>query len=192
MVYDAATMAAAKSLPALIVVTGRPGAGKTTLAHELVRAVRCPLISRDEIKEGLVNTTGQAGAAAMKADTHVYDVFFETIELLLRRHITLVIEAAFQHKLWAPKLTALRELAQIRIVLCNVEPEVARTRHVDRGLTDAARERFHNDRAYQEQPAPAYDPPHIVGVQILEVDTTSGYRPPFTAIVSFAHTPTSA
>jgi len=42
----------------LIVVTGRPGSGKTTLAHTLAKAIHCPLISRDEIKEGLVNTTG--------------------------------------------------------------------------------------------------------------------------------------
>ena len=47
--------------PFLIVVTGRPAAGKTTLAHTLAQAIRCPLISRDEIKEGysVVNTNGR-------------------------------------------------------------------------------------------------------------------------------------
>lgn len=47
--------------PALIVVAGPPGAGKTTLAHALARAVRCPTVCRDEIKEGLVCTTGDVG-----------------------------------------------------------------------------------------------------------------------------------
>ena len=42
-------------LPTLIVVTGRPGSGKTTLAHALAREIRCPAICRDEIKEGLAH-----------------------------------------------------------------------------------------------------------------------------------------
>jgi predicted kinase len=40
--------------PTLIVVSGMPGAGKTTLAHRLAAAIGCPAICRDEIKEGMV------------------------------------------------------------------------------------------------------------------------------------------
>jgi MoxR-like ATPase len=40
------------SLPTLVVVSGPPGAGKTTLAHEIARAVGCPATCRGEIKEG--------------------------------------------------------------------------------------------------------------------------------------------
>ena len=53
--------AAMQKLPALIFVTGRPGAGKTSLAHKLAREIRCPALCRDEFKEGFVNTTGDAG-----------------------------------------------------------------------------------------------------------------------------------
>jgi predicted kinase len=41
--------------PTLVVVTGGPGAGTTTLAHELARLIPCPAVCRDEIKEGLVH-----------------------------------------------------------------------------------------------------------------------------------------
>ena len=39
--------------PLLVVVSGPPGSGTTTLAHKLARAIPCP-VCRDEIKEGLL------------------------------------------------------------------------------------------------------------------------------------------
>ena len=44
--------------PYLIVVTGRPGAGKSTFAHAFARSAFLPVVSRDEIKEGYVHTFG--------------------------------------------------------------------------------------------------------------------------------------
>ena len=120
-------------LPLLLVVTGRPGAGKTSLAHALSRAVRCPAICRDEMKEGFVNTAGEAPAAGDAIGRQVYEAFFETMTLLLRHRITLVAEAAFQHKLWSPKLEPLRSIARLRIVVCTIDPRLARSRHIAAG-----------------------------------------------------------
>ena len=92
--------------PTLIVVSGPPASGKTTLAHSLARAVHCPVICRDEIKEGLLNrgltesTCPKAGDAATQLATAA---FFDVIELLIQRGVTLVAEAAFQHRRWAPQ-----------------------------------------------------------------------------------------
>ena len=44
--------------PKCIIVTGRPGSGKTTLARKLAEQLWMPIISRDAIKEGYVNTYG--------------------------------------------------------------------------------------------------------------------------------------
>jgi predicted kinase len=176
--------------PSLIVVTGGPGSGKTTLAHALARAVRCPAICRDEIKEGLVNTTGQRGDGGDDIARHVYDAFFDTVNLLLARRVTLVAEAAFQHRVWSPKLEPLCDVARIRIVVCTIDAQLARERHVARGLADPDRERFHDDRAVQaaregrELPIDIYDPPHL-DVPTLAVDTSDGYRPSLDSIVEF-------
>ena len=177
--------------PSLVVVTGRPGSGKTTLAHALARAIRCPAVCRDEIKEGLVNTTGRAGEPGDPIAWQVHEAFFETVSLLLGHRVTLVAEAAFQHKVWAPKLEPLRDAARIRIVVCAVDPQLARSRRIERGLADPARERFHHDgvvRAAREgcdPPTEGYEPPRL-DVPTLAVDTADGYRPSFDTIVAFA------
>ena len=183
--------------PALIVVTGPPGAGKSTLARSLADAIRCPLLSRDEIKEGLVHTIGEWGEPGGEAQRRATVAFFDTITLLLDRGVTLVAEAAFQHHIWLPHLTGIRDRARVRIVLCVVPPEVARARQVARGLADPARERFHHDHVvrvaraggdWRALPFGEYEPPRT-DYPTLVVDTTDAYRPAFEEIVAFARAP---
>jgi predicted kinase len=164
--------------PLLLVVAGRPGSGKTTLAHALARAIRCPAICRDEIKEGFSNTTGDNGGD--EVGRKVYEVFFDAVRLLIERQVTLVAEAAFQHKLWAPKLEPLRAIARIRIVVCDIDPQFAEARHTARGQADPLRE-WYPKRWSNEQ---GFDPPHLE-VPTMTVDTTDGYRPDLDAIVAF-------
>ena len=186
------TERAANARPLLIVVAGRPGAGKTTLAHALARAIRCPAVCRDEIKEGVVNTLGAQGGPGDETERRVYETFFEAVELLLRRGVTVVAEAAFQHKNWSPRLEPLRASADVCVVLCDVDPAVARARHVARSAADPDRARFHHDRAMQVDaagrplPIADYDPPRVADVPVLKVDTTDGYRPDVAAVVAFA------
>jgi predicted kinase len=177
--------------PALIVVTGPPGAGKTTLAHALAQAIRCPALCRDELKEGLVNTIGEKGDAGGELDRRALELFFQTVRILLTHGVTLVAEAAFQHRLWAPKLEPLREFARVRLIVCLPDLALARSRHLQRSQSEPERERYHHDRALQttwetaDHPALAYDPPHL-DAPTLTVDTSDGYRPAFEEIVAFA------
>jgi predicted kinase len=54
---------AATPLPTLVVVSGPPASGKTTLAHALAQAIPCPAVCRDEIKERMVHGCGPGFAA---------------------------------------------------------------------------------------------------------------------------------
>jgi predicted kinase len=177
--------------PLLVVVTGRPGSGKTTLAHTLARKIGCPAICRDEIKEGFVNTMRNSHESLGKdVNQGIYSIFFEVLDFLLTKQVTLVAEAAFQHHLWVSPLARLSQISQVKIIVCMVDPHLARSRFVQRGLSDPNRLRFHGDwgvRAAQEGlelPLRNYDPPFLP-IPTLEVDTSDGYCPSLDDIKSF-------
>src|SRR5258708_4708421 len=101
-------------LPTLVVVSGPPGAGKTTLAHALAREIPCPAICRDEIKEGMAHTqpAGFEGGRGDPLTAPTVRLFFDVLRLLLSGGVTAVAEAAFQDRLWRPGLESLAELAR--------------------------------------------------------------------------------
>src|SRR5215213_5916590 len=112
--------------PKCIIVTGRAGAGKTTLARKLGQHLWMPVISRDEIKEGYVNTQGvKHDQLPPDTDGLVTDFFFKIVNQYLAGGVSVVIEAAFQHQVWEPRLPRIFELASPMIVLCSVDEIVA-------------------------------------------------------------------
>jgi len=132
--------------PYLLVVTGRPGAGKTTLAKVLADEFHMPLISRDQIKEGYVHTCRKSHDDLSKETNGIVtEVFFETIHLLLKSKVSLIVEAAFQHKLWSEKLVQFMDQADIHILICKVDDALAHKRYLERGIANPLREHFHGD-----------------------------------------------
>lgn len=181
--------------PRLIVITGRPASGKTTLAHRLSKETGLPLISRDELKQGFVYTSGLShNEVDRSTDLMIYDTFFETVELLVSKGISIIIEAAYQHKLWEPKLTDLLNKANIKIIICNITPAAAKTRFNQRLSADPDRKRFHGDAPITSDDEHIgslidnYQPVNIDAPTML-VETTGDYIPILATILDFVSGP---
>lgn len=167
----------------LIVVSGLGGSGKTTLAHKLAKAISCPALCRDEIKEGMVaSNPGFVPTPSDPLMLWTYHLFFETIAVLLRGGVTVVAEAGFQHAKWVPKLQPLAETAELRVIRCVVPSEVARQRALARLTTDPART-AHFDAEWFAVPR-TFEPLNL-DVPTLDVNTADCWGPALESIAIF-------
>ncbi len=135
-------------LPLLVVVTGAPGAGKTTVARALAAELRLPLLAKDDVKEALFDALGTGDREwSRRLGRATYDVLFLVARRLLEAGASCVLESNFSNP------EPLRALPPARVVqiLCVAPPDLvlerytARARHpghLDADIVEELRERL--------------------------------------------------
>jgi predicted kinase len=126
--------------PALILVTGAPGSGKSTIAVPLAERLRVPLIAKDELKEALWEQLGPGDRDRFLAyGRATYPLMLLVARLILRSGGSAMLEANFRPDFAAADLEALREETPFRFVqiLCRADPDTCLARYRERAETDA-------------------------------------------------------
>jgi predicted kinase len=137
-------------LPRLVVVSGPPGAGKTTIATLLRNRLGLPLISKDAIKETVADALEFAGDRheSRRLGVATFHLQFAIVRELLSVGVSLIAEGNFRTAAWFETLPP----AQIMQVHVTAAPATLRERLLER---DTHRHPVHYDREAADEIAEA-------------------------------------
>jgi len=128
----------------LVIITGLPATGKTTLARELAARYHVPLLAKDVIKESLLHDTGPVDSARSRQLSDLsFGMLFAQLRQLADAGIDAIAEGNFRTGQHEAPLRAL-PAARIVQVLCRIEEE-ERVQRIAARSRDPARHPGHGD-----------------------------------------------
>lgn len=179
--------------PTLIVVTGPPCAGKTTLAAQLGRDLSLPVIHRDVLKETLFDTLGWRDRAWSRTlGGTSYDLLFSFLASLFRAKRPCIAESNFEIGRATTRLRGLCEIYGFSPleILCTADLTTLRERYRAR-LESGERHAGHVDHLNLNEIDAAWTGGERgslnLGGYSIRVDTTNFGVPEHAALVDSLH-----
>lgn len=167
--------------PLLVLVSGAPGSGKTTLAERIARRVGVPHLNRDSFYAGVALTEGKAPTADRNAEA-----FYGAVAQMLGSRVSLVMDMTTYRGVTEAHIgRVVLPLARAVNVHCRTPSALERfkARQAVRFGVDSDSYRRGVVQAEEAQPL-VVEPPEL-DLPRLEVDTTAGYAPGLDDLLTF-------
>ncbi|RLT42332.1 MAG: hypothetical protein DWI57_05730 [Chloroflexi bacterium] len=135
--------------PIVLIVTGAPAAGKTTLSRRLAHDFLLPLVSKDDIKETLFDTLGWSDNEVWARQLGIasWNLLYQQVENLVATDISLITESNFEVRFADQRWQQLQKRHNFQVIqlLCWAEDAVVTQRYLAR-IADGSRHPGHVDR----------------------------------------------
>lgn len=161
----------------LIIVSGPPGAGKTTLASSLSELLGVPLLTKDGIKEALFDSLGWNDRSWSKSlGAASIELLYRLIDAQLKAGIPVIVEANFKGVAADRLGKLLKNHAAFPVqIACTAREDVLDARMRER-WTSGKRHPGHNDAETINEKAPGWSSAEYgilpLGGSVYRVDTT--------------------
>ena len=186
--------------PPLVIVSGAPASGKTTLSRLLADRLPLPLLAKDHLRRIFRDAFD---ANTLEENRRLLNpgfvVYYELISGLLRSGVGVVAECNFHRGISEPELRPVAALGTPVIVHCQVDRALSVRRFIARHTLALPERRyaFDGDRIAELErgiPQDAWEraEPVEIGAPVLRVDTTDGYAPNLDGILTFIRAQTAS
>ena len=184
-------MTAGKTMPnpVLIIISGAPASGKTTLGRRLAGDLRLPFIGKDDIKERLFDSLGWKDREwSRQMGLATYPLLYYFVETELRAGRPLIVESNFRPEYDTAKFLKLQQQYGFEPVqvFCHASDQILLERVRWRALSGERHPGHVDHILYEEMQGapvqPDYAPLPIEGA-LITVDTTDFARVDYGAIL---------
>jgi predicted kinase len=176
--------------PVVVVITGIPCTGKTTLGRRIAAEFSLPLVTKDGIKEVLFDSLGWKDRhRSRKFSLTSFDLILHIMDLLLQAGCSHIVEGNFTAEEYADRLLDLQRRHPFRPfqILCIADDHVIRQRLEERAML-GLRHPGHLDRTLLTELEPRISGERKtsldIGDVLMEVDTTDPATTDSQAVVS--------
>lgn len=179
--------------PRLILISGMPATGKTTLAQLVANALAWPLFTKDQFKELLFDTGAYDAASVERAHSRIIGtqavaLLGSVADTLLGAGVSVILESNFLPQLAARDVSRITRDVEVRQIYCTVAPSLFLARYEARAASGSRHPVHLDTEALPELVARVGTELHgpiPLDAPLLTVDTTDGYAPSLAEIIAF-------